>query len=183
MTNRKVARRYNLALYEIAEETNSVDSVKKDLEDIKKSISGSRELLMFILTPMISLDKKSKVIKELFSGKINGLTLKFLLVLCDKNRINILNDIADDFINLAKEKAGIVSAKIKTAVEISDKEKTSLAAKLKKYVGKEIEASYAVDPSIKGGFVAMIDDKIIDASILRQLELLREKFAQGRFNN
>jgi len=183
MTNRKIARRYNLALYEIADEMKSVDAIKRDFVDIKKSVSASRELNMFILTPIISLEKKSKVIKELFSGKINDLTLKFLLVLCDKNRINILNDIAEDFINLANEKEGIVTAKIKTAVEISDREKSTLTAKLKKYVGKEIEASYAIDPSIKGGFVAMIEDKIIDASILRQLELLREKFAQGRFNN
>jgi F-type H+-transporting ATPase subunit delta len=161
----------------------SVDAIKKDFEDIRKSIAGSNELNMFLLTPIIGLDKKAEVIKALFSGKVNDLTLKFLDVLCEKNRINILDDISADFINLYNDKKGIISARIKTAIEITDKEKNVLSEKLKKYVGKEISATYSVDSSIKGGFVAQIDDKIIDASILRQLELLREKFAQGNFNN
>ena len=103
--------------------------------------------------------------------------------LCEKNRIDLLTDIADDFVSLVNEKQGIVPAKIKTAIELSDSEKKALSDKLKTFTGKEINASYVVDPSIKGGFIASIDDRIIDASITRQLELLREKFAGGSFNN
>ncbi|MFI5211935.1 MAG: FoF1 ATP synthase subunit delta, partial [Ignavibacteria bacterium] len=76
-----------------------------------------------------------------------------------------------------------VIARVKTAVEVTEKEKNSITAKLKQYTGKDITASYTVDPSIKGGFIAQVEDRIIDASILRQLELLKEKFAQGTFNN
>ena len=183
MTNRKTARRYNVALFDIASQRKSVDDVIKDFKDIRKSISNSKELELFLVTPMISLDKKEEVIKSLFSGKVNDLTLKFLSILCEKNRINITIDIIDDFLNLVNDKRGIAEAKIKTAVEISDKEKSALAEKLKKYTGKDITALYTVDPAIKGGFIAQIDDRIIDASITRQLELLREKFAQGNFNN
>jgi F-type H+-transporting ATPase subunit delta len=183
MTNRKAARRYNSALFEIASEQKLVDAVKKDFEDIKKSIAGSKELAGFLVTPIINLNKKAEVIKSVFSGKLNDLTLKFLEVLCKKNRINIINDIIEDFLNLVNDKRGVITAKIKTAVEISGNEKSALTEKLKKYTGKDITALYSVDPSIKGGFIAQIEDKIIDASILRQLELLREKFAQGSFNN
>lgn len=183
MTNKKVARRYNLALYEIAAEQKSVDKVKKDFEDISNSISGSKELEMFLKTPIIKLDKKAAVLDALFKGKLSELTIKFINILSEKNRINILGDIASDFISLVNEKQGIITAKIKTAIDLSENEKNSLTEKLKKYTGKDITASYSVDPAIKGGFVAQIDDKIIDASITRQLELLREKFAQGTFNN
>jgi len=183
MSNRKVARRYNVALYDIASEMKSVDSVMKDFKDIKESISNSKELELFLVTPIISLDKKEEVIKSLFLGRVNDLTLKFLSIICEKNRINIVNDIIDDFLNLVNEKRGIAPAKIKTAVEISETEKSALSEKLKKYTGKDITATYTVDPSIKGGFIAQIDDRIIDASIIRQLELLREKFSQGSFNN
>lgn len=183
MTEKKVARRYNLALYEIASESKTVAAVKKDFEDIRKSIAGSKELAMFIKTPIIKLDKKAEVMKALFGGKVNELTMKFLNILCEKNRIGMIDSLAEDFIHLVNEKQGIITAKIKTAIEISDSEKTSLTEKLKKYTGKNITANYSVDPEIKGGFIAQIDDKIIDASITRQLELLREKFAQGNFNN
>src|SRR4030095_3099686 len=183
MTNKKAARRYNTALYETASEQKLTDIVVKDFQDMKKTIAGSRELAGFLTTPIISHHKKAEVIKAVFSGKLNSLTLKFLELLCKQNRINIITDVIDDFLDLVNQKRGIVTAKIKTAVEITEKEKSAISEKLKKYTGKDITASYSVDPTIKGGFVAQIEDKIIDASILRQLELLREKFAQGSFNN
>lgn len=183
MTNKKVARKYNLALYFTAEETMATNRVKHDLEDIKSSIANSKELSNFILTPVISAEKKTKIFNALFSGKVDDLTLKFMLYLCEKNRINLLYDIADDFMALFNEKQGIVPAKVKTAVEISDSEKKALIDKLKLYTGKDIKAAFTVDPSIKGGFIASVDDKIIDASIIRQLELLKERFSMGSFNN
>jgi len=183
MTNRKVARKYNLALYFTALERKSVEEVKKDLVDIKKSIEGSKELSNFILTPVISAEKKTKVFEAMFSGKVNELTLRFLVYLCEKNRINLLYDITDDFESLVNEKLGVVLAKVKTAIEITDDEKKALSDKLRLFTGKEIQATYSVDPAIKGGFIASVDDKIIDASILRQLELLKEKFSMGSINN
>jgi len=183
MTNKKAARRYNTALYETAVDQKLTEAVVKDFVDMKKSIAGSRELADFLTTPIINLHKKAEVIKSMFSGKLNDLTLKFLELLCVQNRINIITDIIDDFLDLVNQKHGIVTAKIKTAIEISEKEKSAISEKLKEYTGKHITASYSVDPSIKGGFVAQIEDKIIDASILRQLEMLREKFAKGSFNN
>ncbi|MCC6866732.1 MAG: ATP synthase F1 subunit delta [Ignavibacteria bacterium] len=183
MTNKKVARKYNTALYLTAEDLKVTDKIKNDLWDIKRSITASRELANFLLTPVISSEKKSSVINALFKGKVDNLTLKFLEFLCEKNRIQILAEIADDFADFVNEKHGIVSAKIKTAVEINDTEKKNLSKKLKQYTGKEINAAFTVDPSIKGGFIANIDDRIIDASIIRQLELLKEKLAGGNFNN
>ena len=183
MTNRKTARRYNLALYDIASEKKSVDAVVKDFQDIQKTIAGSKELSNFIATPIINQSKKTEVISALFKGKVNDLTLNFLDLVSRKNRIDIISDVIVDFLDLVNEKRGVVTAKIKTAVDITDKEKAAITDKLKKYTGKDITASYSVDPAIKGGFVAQIDDRIIDASIRRQLELLREKFSQGTFNN
>lgn len=183
MINKKVARKYNIALYLTAEEQNSVDKVKQDILDIKKSIQGSTELTNFILTPVISAEKKIDVFKALFEGKVEELTLRYLVFLCEKNRINLLKDIADDFLTLVNEKKGIVLAKVKTAIEITDSEKKFLADRLRQYTGKDIKATYSVDPAIKGGFIANVEDRIIDASIIRQLELLKEKFISGRLNN
>jgi F-type H+-transporting ATPase subunit delta len=81
------------------------------------------------------------------------------------------------------EKQGLVLAKVKTAIDITDSEKKALIDKLKQYTGKDIKATFTIDPAIKGGFIANVDDKIIDASIIRQLELLKEKFMSGSFNN
>jgi len=183
MVNRKVARRYTKALYSLASDLKQVDAVKKDFEDIKSSVNSSKELKMFIESPIINPDKKSSVLNSLFSGKVSDLSLKFILLLCEKNRIGMLYDIADNLLKLINETRGIIEAKIITAVEMTGKEKSAITNMLKKYTGKDILPDYSVDSSIRGGFLAKIDDRIIDASISRQLELLKEKFLQGSFNN
>lgn len=183
MVNRKAARRYTTALYEIADELKIVDAVKKDFQDIRKTLEDSHELKLFIESPIINTHKKSSVIAALFEKRVTDLTLKFLLLLNDKNRINLLHDISEDIVKLINERRGIVEANITTAIEISDNEKKSIAQKLKQYAGKEVSPVFFVDKSIKGGFVAQIEDKIIDASIQRQLELLMKKLIEGRFNN
>ncbi len=183
MINRKVARRYTLAMYEIGLEKNALDKLKEDFSNIEKSITGSGDLRLFLSTPLINERKKESTIKALFEGKVSDITLLFLQILCRKGRENLLNDISVDFLDLLNEKTGVVAANIKTAIEISETEKQDISRKLETFSGKKTEATFSVDPDIKGGFVARVKDTIIDASIKRQLELLYEQFKSGSFKS
>lgn len=183
MANYKAARRYTLALYELAEEVKIVDTIKSDFVDISKTLAGSRKLRLFLESPMIGPEKKFSVVNGIFGSKVSDLTLRFLSLLCEKGRIDILKEVSESIHKLINEKRGIIEARITTAVDMSESEKKLVTEKLQKYSGKQIQARYNVDRSIKGGFIAQIDDKIIDASIIRQLNLLKEKFILGNFNN
>jgi F-type H+-transporting ATPase subunit delta len=181
MIKKKIARRYTLALYEAALATKTSEKIRADLLSIRKLIDSSRELKLFLQTPIINTEKKKNIIKLLFSKKVNPLTLSLLELLTEKQRENHLYDICLDYINLMNEKNGILEADIRTAVKLSDKEKKKYTDILKDYTGKTISASYEVDESIKGGIVARFSDTIIDASIKRQLEILRTKLTEGSF--
>lgn len=183
MTNKKVARRYTLALFELTEEMKLTDKVLKDFSDLIKTIDKSRELKLFLKTPIINSYKKGEVLSKMFKGKVQDLTFKFINILTKKEREEYLYDIAADFLNLVDEKRGIVKVKINTASKILDKDKKVIENKLSMYTGKTIKASYDVDKTIIGGFVAQVSDLVIDASIERQLQLLREEFIKGSFNN
>lgn len=183
MSNKKVARRYTLALFVLTEELKLTSNVVKDFTGLVNTIEKSKDLKLLLKTPIINSSKKGKVLEALFKGKVQDLTLKFIILLTKKERENYLFDIAKDFLDLVNEKHGIVKAKIKTAIEISDKDKKQLTEKLSLYTGKEILADFTIDKSIQGGFVAQVKDSIIDASITRQLQLLREQFLKGSFNN
>ena len=62
----------------------------EDFQSISKTISGSKELSNFIATPIVSQSKKAEVVNAIFKGKVNELTLKFLEIVTNKNRINII---------------------------------------------------------------------------------------------
>ena len=181
MISKKIARRYSLALYETASSMKLADKISNDMLIVKKSIEASRDFKLFLHSPIISPEKKIKVISELFSKKVSKLTLNFLELLAEKKRENHLYDICRDYTDLTNEKKGIIEAKIKTAVALTDKDKKKFSEILKIYTGKEISAEYSVDKSIKGGIVAQFSDTIIDASIKRQLEILRNKMIEGSF--
>ena len=183
MYNKKIARRYTASIYGPAEELKLTDAIRKDFILIKNTIESSRDLKLFLSSPVITTEKKKAVFKEIFNNKLNGLTFSFIELVFNKNRENLLYDISSDFLELFNERAGIIEAKIKTAVELSGDEKKNITGKLTQYTGKKIVASYTIDPDIKGGFVARIEDTIIDASIRRQLELLYENFKKGSFKN
>jgi F-type H+-transporting ATPase subunit delta len=183
MASRKVARRYSKALFELTEELKLTDKVVKDFSDLKKTIDNSNELQLFLKTPVISSYRKGEVLGKMFKGKFQDLTFKFIILLTKKERENMLYAIAEDYLNLVDEKRGIVKVKINTASKIQDKDKKAIEDKLSKFMGKTIKASYDIDNAIIGGFVAKVSDTVIDASISRQLELLREQFIKGKFNN
>ncbi|MCX7877670.1 MAG: ATP synthase F1 subunit delta [Ignavibacteria bacterium] len=183
MSFRKTARRYTLALYESALEKKQTEEVRKDFSDILALIKSSNDFRTFLISPVITPERKTEIIKLIFGGKVQELTENFLRMLCLKNRINILPEISEDFLDLVNEKKGIAKAVVKTAVEISDSQKKSIEDILRKFSHREISAEYKTEPEIIGGFIAQIGDRIIDASIKRQLELLKQKLTQGTFNN
>jgi F-type H+-transporting ATPase subunit delta len=179
----KAARRYSTALYEVAEEMKLLDETERDFSEIKKLIEGSREFRLFLQSPIISRWKKRQILSKILEDRLNKLSLRFIDLISSKNRETILYDISRDYLELLNERRGIIEAEIKTVIEIPDKEKKALVEKLKRYTGKEIKPVFKVDKDIKGGFVAQIKDTIIDASIKRQLELLREQLNKGNLNN
>jgi F-type H+-transporting ATPase subunit delta len=171
----KAARRYTAALYAVAKERKLLDRTGKDFEFIKGAVERSRELRIFLQSPIINPVKKQNIIKKLFARRVQALTMKFIEMVCQMKRENLLYDISSDYIELLNEKRGIAEADIRTVIEIPEKDKKALVDRLKKYTGKDIKAVFKIDKDIKGGFVAQVKDTIIDASIKRQLELLKER--------
>ena len=183
MFNKKISRRYSSALYETAIEQNVSDKIRNDLLLLKNTIDDSKDMRLFLKSPIINSVKKRETFNLIFKDKVNELTIKLFDLLVEKNREFMFYDIITDFLNLLNEKEKIIEIKVKTAIEIEDYEKKNIINRLKDYTGKNIEASYVVDPSIKGGFVAQFEDTIIDASIKHQLELLHEQLKKGSFIN
>jgi F-type H+-transporting ATPase subunit delta len=178
----KAARRYSNALYSIAEEKSRVSELAKDFTYVLDLIRSNRELELFFQSPVINNAKKVAAVKEIFGNKTGDMTMNFLYLLIKRGRESLTKDIMTDFLNLKKEKEGILDVSVKSAITLSDDEKKSLSQKIDEYTGKKSDMKYEVDKSIVGGFIANINDTILDASIRRQLEILRDKFRSGDYS-
>ena len=174
MSEFNITSRYALALMEQAGEKGNEKKVSDDVELIFNTLKASKDLRNVLSNPVIKESKKKEILKALFSGKINPDTANFLNFVVDKGREEFLTAILDRFLTVRREKLGIVKIDVSSSVELSSSQKTTLSERFTTYTGKNVIMNYRIDESIIGGFIAKINDTVIDASVQNQLKLLKK---------
>lgn len=179
----RVARRYAEAAYGLAEEQKLGERFAADLTVIQDAIRSSREFGAFLKSPVISKERKRSVLSELFKSKLSAFTFNFLNLLVEKGREELVGDIAGEFFRLRDDRQGLVTLDVRAAAEMDGDQQKMIVKRFESLTGKKIRAAFSIDKQLKGGFVARIGDTVYDGSLLRQLELLRERFAEGVASN
>ncbi len=174
-----ITNRYATALLHQAEENNQFDRISEDMQFVHDTISGSKDLRVVLESPVIAEEKKLTVLKELFSKHISKESMNFITLVVNKNREDVLYDITGRFLELRDNKMNILPASITTAFKLSDSDKEIFQKSLEEYTGKKIRATYSINDNIIGGFLVKIKDKMLDASILQQLNLLKKRLVKS----
>jgi F-type H+-transporting ATPase subunit delta len=171
-----VASRYAKALVDLAVEQKQLDAVYKDMALIKQSIHASRELQLFLKSPVVKPTKKVEVLKAIFFSHINKLTNGYLVLVVNKKRSSILEEIADSFIEQYREHNHITTAVITSAVKLDDAVRKKALSIVKEISNGEVELVEKVNPELIGGFILRVGDKQVDSSVSRQLNDLKKNF-------
>ncbi|MEQ8523064.1 ATP synthase F1 subunit delta [Gracilimonas sp.] len=172
----KAARRYATALLELAKEQDAVERTFEDVQFVKNTIEDSRDLQLFLKSPVIKPDKKVNALEALFEGELSELVYRFITLIARKNRQNILDEIAAAFINIYNQYAGIIEAEVFVAKEMDDKQKSQVVKRLEDVTGKKVNISVIVQEDLKGGMAIKIADTVIDGTIKHKLEQLEDVF-------
>jgi len=172
----KAARRYATALLELAKERDELESILEDMEFIYNTLEDSRELVVFLKSPIIKFDDKISVLDELFSSEIQEATKLFMKLLAKKERVNLLDQISEAFIEKYKQLAGIITIEVYVAHELSEEQQNELHKTLEEKTQKTVELNITQDESLKGGMAIRIDDTVIDGTVKHKLEELEESF-------
>lgn len=109
--------------------------------------------------------------------------MQFMYVMIDRRREAALVLGIDGFIDLARKAQNIEVAKIRVVKPLSKKEQTKLVASLEAMTGQQIEPLYYIDPSLIGGMVIQIGDKLIDGSLKRHLQDMQNSLLQADATN
>ena len=179
MKNLRAARRYASALMEEVEARREMDATAADLSMIGSMLEGSRELRRLLASPVITGQKKMQVFDALLKKRVSDTTLMFVRLLISKHRGDLLPEIVEQFSVLRDAKLGIVQAEVRSAVGVTVAQRDTLQKQLDHYTGKKVNLLIEVAPELKGGLLVRIGDTVLDASVRRQLELLRDRFVTG----
>ncbi len=179
MSDMRVAKRYATALMGNAREHGVLEEVAQDVQILKEVLQHTKEFRFFLSSPIISVEKKRRVVTELFARQLNPMTFTFLHMLIEKGRENVIPSIIAQFYILHDEMLGIIRVDVKTAVPFSGTQEKALITHLEDYSGKKVYVTFSLDKSIQGGFIARAGDTVFDGSVRHQFERLRERFVLG----
>ena len=166
-----IAQRYAQALFDMGEELSKIETLHHDLQKINQLIGQSDDLAGFLRNPVVPAEKRQAILKDIFHGKIDTLTYKFILFLEAKRRLAHLKSICSLFDRLRARARGILRAQWSSSVELSPHDVHALTDYLKsKFDSREVEAGRHVDPGMLGGIKIQVDDTVYDYTLQAQLK-------------
>jgi F-type H+-transporting ATPase subunit delta len=180
MSNGTVAKRYAIALFQVAKEQNLLDEVEQELIVVKTVFTENQQLLSVLNHPKVTKETKKTLVKESFS-KLSAPVLNTLLILIDRHRQAMILSVLDFFIEVANIERGIADAKVYSVRELSEDEKNALSQAFAKKVGKAtLRIQNIVDKNILGGVKLRIGNRIYDGSISGKLARVERELLTKR---
>lgn len=180
MLSQEVAKKYASALFLSVKEKNKTEDAYEQFDSLKELLKKDRSLLNFLAAPQVLDSHKHQLVRNVFTGRLDQLFVEFLLVLVEKNRINFLPEIIDEFDRLVEAEKGIGRVTVITAVPMQDTERARLIEKMTARTNLKIVLEEKIDTSILGGVIVILHNEIIDGSVKHGLQLLEEQLQKTR---
>ena len=176
-----VASTYADALFDLAIEKNMTEQWQTEIETISGILAENPDFNKLMEHPQITKEEKLKLAAEAFDGKADPEIVGFIRIIIEKDRYSDVDAIFEEFISRVKTYNGIGKAYVRTAIELTDKQKDAVVAKLLETTDfKSIEVDYTVDESLIAGMVIRIGDRVVDSSVRTRLDGLRSQLLQAQ---
>jgi F-type H+-transporting ATPase subunit delta len=168
---------YAQAFFEIARVERRVDVVEDDLFGFSRAFESNDELRMALSDRTLPAERRVAVIEDLMGRKALPTSVGLVAMVVGADRAGELPAIVDRFLELSASARQHDIAEVRSAVPLDDRVRERLARALSEAVGKEVEVKVVVDPGVLGGVFARIGDTVIDGTIRRRLEELKERIS------
>ena len=147
--------------------------------DLAASVAGDERALTVLANPAIPVERRAEVLTELLGGRISAPAQNLVQLLLRRGRIEELPRVAAEFRRLDDRRQGITHATATSAIPLTPDEVRALTQRLEQTTGGRIALDVRVDPSLLGGLIVRVGDRLIDGSVRGRLERLRTKLVSG----
>lgn len=174
-----VSKTYGDAYLSLAEERKTLNTVMEEVLAVRRVFLESGELNQMLSHPKIVKEEKMRILETAFKGRISEDMMGFLLVIVKKDRYRDIMPILDYIISQMKKREGIGSLKVASAFRLSEGQKADIVSRMKELTDyQEFEVDYEVDPSLIGGLVLRLEDRVIDSSIKTKLQTMGKSLSK-----
>lgn len=180
MKNRKLSKRYTQGLMNSIADEREYATVSNQIEEINRIFSGHEDLDNLFRQPFLSTAKKKNLAEKILSSmSIDSKVERFILLLLEHGRIELLPDILELLPDMWNEKRGISTLEVSSVVPLTDSQKQKLSKKLEQLEKAPVALKFRLDPSLIGGLSITKGNVVYDVSLKGDLNKLTEKIKQG----
>lgn len=173
MSRSAVARMYAETLLELAGRQDEEDSWLEMLSEVVGLYETSPQFKAFLHTPRVADAEKRRVLRSSFENRYPETFVRFLLIVLQKRRQGMLPEIETAGRDLQYERTGRVHAAVTLTSEPDDDFRNEIEDQLSKVLDRSVDADFRIDPRLIGGMVVRVQDKVLDGSVRRRLQMLR----------
>ena len=180
MTPDPIAARYAQALFEAATEARATAETLEQLAAIGEWLRRHPELRQFLWNPGVDSDDKVGLLGRLFKGTWSSLVQAFVRMVVTMGRAEELPEIADAFRVALDGAEGRLRVVVRSAHPLPEAVLERLRRRLEHREHKRIELETELDHRLLGGLQIQLDYRVIDGSVRRELEALRQRLSTVR---
>lgn len=171
------ARPYAKAVYDLARESNDLDSWGDALANLANVINDATMSEM-LSNPDMGKQQKGELVIKVMGDNLNDKQQNLVKLMAENNRLALMNDVLEQF-EVARAKAeNKIEAEVVSAFELSAEQTDELINTLKNKLGSDVTLTTTIDESLIGGVIIKAGDTIIDASMKSQLDSLALSLAR-----
>jgi len=175
-----VSGRYATALFELARDQKSVDSIKVDLDRFEAMLVDSADLRRLVRSPVFAAEAQLRALSAVLDQTgISGISANFLKVLTANRRLFAVGDVIRAFRALVAKFKGEATADVTVAETLNDKNLDALKTALRTVTGKDVALNVKVDPSIIGGLVVKLGSRMVDSSLRTKLNSIKHAMKEA----
>ena len=174
MSKRIAVKRYAEGFVAYAKETVGLEKIIEDLKNLRNVLRDNPEFLGFLRNPEITHFEKLETIDKVLNQDFAKETGFFLKLLLEKERIELINDIVE-YIRINYAYQGETEALLKTTFPLDLKLVERIENAMEKKFAKKVKFFIDLDARLLGGVQVTMGNKVIDGSVRRRIEELREQ--------
>lgn len=153
----------------VADKNNELELVESQLFDFAQLLVANPEFRQVLNSSAESDAGKQSLLESVIKGKYASSTLNLLTRVVALRRGRNIDSTLATYAHYVSTSRNRLVAHVKSAVALTESQKSSLIAALTKQMGRQVHINVEIDPKVLGGISIRYADDVIDGTISNRL--------------
>lgn len=175
MIDRQLAKKYARGLFAVGEKDGKYKSYREELDKFLLLLKENELFYRAVMLPIYDMSFKKEIVGDVAKKMdLSMPVLNLLLLLVENDRLRLLPFVAQEYSKFVDEKENVIRGKLYSPYPVENEVVREIETILKEKLKKDVVLTIFEEKSLIGGLKLILDGIIIDGSIRKQLDMIKE---------